>query len=68
MLKRYVREGRMDEKQAMACVAMCSTFMIDCIKMYIQNIVYNVPNSLVSNFREMMGCLKKLTIYKHYKI
>ena len=29
--------------------------MIDYINMYIQNIVYNVPNSLVSNVREMIG-------------
>ena len=39
----------------MEFVAICSTFMIYCIKIYIQNIVSNFPNSLVNNIREIIG-------------
>ena len=55
MLKRYIHESRLDEKQAMAFIAICSTFMIDCINMYIKNIVTIVPDSLVRNVREVIG-------------
>ena len=55
MLRRYIHESRLDEKQAMAFIAICSTFMIDCINMYIKNIVTIVPDSLVRNVREVIG-------------
>ena len=55
MLRRYIRESKLDEAQAMAFVAICSTFMIHCINMYIEQVVTVVPDSLVRDVREMMG-------------
>ena len=54
MLRRYIRESKLDEAQAMAFVAICSTFMIHCINMYIKQVVPVVPDSLVRNVREMI--------------
>ena len=53
MPKRYIHEVRLDENQSMVFVAICSTFMIYCIKMYIQHFIYNALNNLVSNLKEM---------------
>ena len=54
ILKRYILEGNLDEKQAMAFVTVCSTFMIDCINMYTKETVDIVPDSLVRNVRDMI--------------
>ena len=36
MFKRYIHEGKLDEAQEMAFVAICSTCMMHCINMYIE--------------------------------
>ena len=55
MFKRYIHEGKLDEAQAMAFVAICSTFMIHCINMYIEQVVTVVPDRFVRKVREMIG-------------
>ena len=51
ILRRYIRESELDEAQSMAFVAICSTCMIHCINMYIENVVPVVSDSLVRNVR-----------------
>lgn len=59
----------MDEKQAMTFVARCSTFMIDCINIYIvKQIVTIVPDSLVRNVREMIEVSEDNTDIQHCMI
>ena len=55
MLQRYIHEGRLDEKQAIAFFAICSTFMVDFIKIYIQTVISIVLDNLVSNVSEIIG-------------
>ena len=55
MFKRYIHEGELDEAQTIVIVAICSTFMIHCINMYIDKIVTIGPNNFVRNVWEIIG-------------